>query len=836
VFLTNKIPALFLTILSVAVLSSGVALQAESATTKATSKSQPDKAAKKPTAKKQVAKKPAAKKAKAAKPGAKKVAAKKSAANKPATKEVSGFGSPDRPPAECVAVQNQPTRPAPPFEPDVISEADLAPVFQSAPARNAVRLMAEGQYQKARDLLLANSGKVISDHPLQARFLLARACTKAQDWICAESVLKGLEREIPLVSDHILFMRASAFFGLGRNDAALDLLDQIGSSSVLFRDAIKIKAEILVQMNRDSEAAEMLDKLITSGDADSDTISAFATALLSAGKRDRAVAEMRKAYFKSAWAGRSAFRLFLKGLGISVEPSHRETIDQSWALLNAQDSTKAIKTIEPLLKSKEKSDRCEAMEITARAQTKLRNHPEAFGNFNRLVAECQGQRDMAQILFLGIRSAYRSSNDSIGEDWARKLAAEYPDATFNDDIAVIRARMAITAGRHAQAEDILAESVKRWPNGDMADESRWLLAWSSIKAKKYTEAIRRLEDARASTAATSPYAPRFTYWNARILQRSSRNAEARKVYSECAARWPMTYHAILSLNRLADMDNISPDTVLQNVIDEAAALPGNHELTGRTFLSLGTGTIPSEGPIARALWFSQTGLPDLAAMTLSATPEDQTGAMWLKTLFLNMNGQFTPSHRAAKDILLKAPFWPQSWSAGYYRLAYPQPFAAEVTAAAAESSIDPMLVWAVIREESAFNAGVESWANATGLMQLIMPTAQSMAKIRGIKIDKNALRDPSVNTRLGATYLKKLLEKFKNPIVAIPGYNAGGGAISRWLDSENNVQVDEFVESIQASEARDYARKVFESYAAYTFLYGAGPDRVVKVQFNLAKN
>lgn len=831
-FLTNKIPASLLIILSVALLSSGLALQAESATKKAASKSLSDKAAKKPVN----AKKPTTKKATTAKPGAKKSAANKSTASKPTAKKPIVKKATAKPPADYTAVQTQPMRPAPPFEPDVISEADLTPVFQSAPAKKAVELMARGEYQKARDILLANGGAVISDHPLQARFLLARACTKAQDWICAESVLKGLEKEIPLVSDHILFMRASAFFGLGRNDAALDLLDQIGSASVLFRDAIKIKAEILVQLNRDSEAAEVLDKLVTSGEADSDTISAFATALLSAGKRDRAVSEMRKAYFKSAWAGRSAFRLFLKGLGISVEPSHRETIDHSWALLNAQDSAKAIKTIEPLLESKNKSDRCEAMEITARAQTKLRNHPDAFEKFNRIVAECQGQRDMAQILFLGIRSAYRSSNDSIGEDWARKLATEYPDATFNDDIAVIRARMAITAGRHAQAEDILAESVKRWPNGDMAHESRWLLAWSSIKAKKYSEAIRRLEDARSATAVTSTFASRFTYWNARILQRSNRNAEARKVYSECAATWPMTYHAILALNRLADMDNVSPDTVLQNIIDAAAALPGNHELTGRTFLSLGTGTIPSEGPIARALWFSQTGLPDLAAMTLSMTPDDQPGALWLKTLFLNMNGQFTPSHRAAKDMLLKAPFWPQSWSVGYYELAYPKPFAAEVTAAANESLIDPLLVWAVIREESAFNVGVESWANATGLMQLIMPTAQSMAKIRGIKIDKDRLRDPSVNTRLGATYLKKLLEKFNNPIVAIPGYNAGGGAISRWLDSESNAQVDEFVESIQASEARDYARKVFESYAAYTFLYGAGPNRVVKVQFSLAKN
>ena len=128
--------------------------------------------------------------------------------------------------------------------------------------------------------------------------------------------------------------------------------------------------------------------------------------------------------------------------------------------------------------------------------------------------------------------------------------------------------------------------------------------------------------------------------------------------------------------------------------------------------------------------------------------------------------------------------------------------------------------------------GIESRANAIGLMQLIMPTAESMAKRLKLTATPQTLRTPEVNVRLGSQYLAVLLARFKLPILAIPGYNAGGGAIGKHLKNNPGLPLDEFVETIGAQETRNYARKVFESYAAYRFLYNEGNDRFTRVDFN----
>ena len=177
------------------------------------------------------------------------------------------------------------------------------------------------------------------------------------------------------------------------------------------------------------------------------------------------------------------------------------------------------------------------------------------------------------------------------------------------------------------------------------------------------------------------------------------------------------------------------------------------------------------------------------------------------------------------------PFWPDAASTGYFQLAYPRPYASLVEAAAREAGIETALIWGVMRQESAFVAGIESRANAIGLMQLILPTAESMAKRLSLTATPRTLRQPEVNIRLGATYLSLLIRRFGQPLLAIPGYNAGGGAISKGLKANPGLPLDEFVETIGAEETRRYARKVFESYAAYRFLYNQGDDRFTRVEF-----
>ena len=85
---------------------------------------------------------------------------------------------------------------------------------------------------------------------------------------------------------------------------------------------------------------------------------------------------------------------------------------------------------------------------------------------------------------------------------------------------------------------------------------------------------------------------------------------------------------------------------------------------------------------------------------------------------------------------------------------YPLGWRAEIASAAQRAAVDPLLVAAVVREESSFNPLARSRVGARGLMQLMPDTARPLARARGMDFrDGDMLDDPAANVELGAAYL-----------------------------------------------------------------------------------
>jgi soluble lytic murein transglycosylase len=153
-------------------------------------------------------------------------------------------------------------------------------------------------------------------------------------------------------------------------------------------------------------------------------------------------------------------------------------------------------------------------------------------------------------------------------------------------------------------------------------------------------------------------------------------------------------------------------------------------------------------------------------------------------------------------------------------LAYPAPFQQIVQREAKRTGQSPALIYAIMREESAFDPDAESLADAFGLMQLIVPTARSIARPLGLPSDRASLKRPSVNIALGTGELARLANAFpENVLLAIPAYNAGPGNPKRWLRERPNADFDLWVELIPYVETRRYVKRVLSSRAAYAFLY-----------------
>ncbi|HBI23328.1 MAG TPA: lytic transglycosylase, partial [Nitrospiraceae bacterium] len=134
---------------------------------------------------------------------------------------------------------------------------------------------------------------------------------------------------------------------------------------------------------------------------------------------------------------------------------------------------------------------------------------------------------------------------------------------------------------------------------------------------------------------------------------------------------------------------------------------------------------------------------------------------------------------------------------------------------AAENGIDPLLIYALIREESRFNEEAISIAGAIGLMQIMPQTAATI--MNDTYGGRDTLFSPELNIALGTRFFAELLKRYKgNFILALAGYNAGPHIVSKWLEDREGLGVDEFIEDIPYKETREYVKRVFKSYMKYS--------------------
>jgi soluble lytic murein transglycosylase len=164
--------------------------------------------------------------------------------------------------------------------------------------------------------------------------------------------------------------------------------------------------------------------------------------------------------------------------------------------------------------------------------------------------------------------------------------------------------------------------------------------------------------------------------------------------------------------------------------------------------------------------------------------------------------------------------WPVGANRVRWQIAYPKGYWALLTKHAALNSVPIAMQIGIVREESGFNPLTESYANAIGLTQMIPPTAKDFSKGTGINPTRENLRDPEKNVTIGSKFLGSLFKQWKNYALLVPpSYNAGPGAVKRWLKLRGTWPGDEFIEAIVDDQARNYSKRVLGSFFTYTWLY-----------------
>jgi soluble lytic murein transglycosylase len=405
--------------------------------------------------------------------------------------------------------------------------------------------------------------------------------------------------------------------------------------------------------------------------------------------------------------------------------------------------------------------------------------------------------------------SYGRAGDSAGfVEQMTRLVDTSPGTRLAEEGLYLLAQAAIDAGEPDQARAYLNRQLAAYPKGPWADDALWLLGWLAYKGRDLDAAVASWDRLLTEEPVSVWKAPAL-YWRGRALEASQRRTGAIQAYRAVLTTVPdQTYYWFLARERLARLGKSvpPPPTPAEAAEQPAAASSGIHAKKARGLREL--------------------GLTEEAADQYSAqvrvSPEDRAGISEACRGFLDLE-RFDRAVSLAR-LILRPWLVQQDGRApirGYWQCAYPRGYWPMVQRYAQQEALDPLLVTALIREESGFAPRIISSAGAKGLMQLMPQTAEQTVRGRSARgIPTAPLEDPEVNIRVGTMHLADLLRDYGGNLrLSLAGYNAGAAQVRRWQDRYGFADEEEFTEDIPYTETRNYVKRVLGSYQRYTGLF-----------------
>ncbi|MFW5932370.1 MAG: transglycosylase SLT domain-containing protein, partial [Desulfohalobiaceae bacterium] len=289
----------------------------------------------------------------------------------------------------------------------------------------------------------------------------------------------------------------------------------------------------------------------------------------------------------------------------------------------------------------------------------------------------------------------------------------------------------------------------------------------------------------------------WRYWQARALQETGREEQAREIYQDLAQG--MQYYSLLAADRLdkeyrfrhqpaqADM-NLLLKLWDHACLQRAVELFHLQRLTeARREWIQGLQGSSADSYLAAAVLAKELDWPDRAIFAAASVPDFQ-------------------------DLNIK----------------FPLNYQKQIQARGLSLDLDQAWILALIRQESAFMQEARSAAGALGLMQVMPGTGREIARQLGEDFSHPLqLLHPENNIRYGTFYLRRQLDFFQDSLpLASAAYNAGRSNVLSWISSRGRLPSEIWVESIPFAETRRYVKKILSYTAVYENRLQQRPTKV----------
>jgi soluble lytic murein transglycosylase len=379
--------------------------------------------------------------------------------------------------------------------------------------------------------------------------------------------------------------------------------------------------------------------------------------------------------------------------------------------------------------------------------------------------------------------------------------------------------------------DILGEM---FPGTEQAQEGLFMggtMAYNAGNVAMAAQLFGRLAEIGTGENKAAAY-----LWVGRLYQGDGKPDLAQQAFQAATAADPGGYYSIRADDLLNGRGPFQPPANVTFDFDEGAQISEAEAWLRTTFNITQTGALyPLSDQLAndprmirgRELMIvgASTTAYEAAEIEFNALREDYKTdplSTYQLAIFFRDEGLYRLSITAAADLITAANLDTTQAPSYIARLRYPVYYKDLVVPDAQKYNLDPLLVFALIRQESLFEGFATSYAAAQGLMQIVPSTGEEIAGRLGWPDYQNSdVYRPYVNVEFGTFYLRWVMDNFADglPYVALAGYNGGPGNASQWL-SISGPDLDLFVQTIGYDETREYVRRIYEQYNVYRTLYG----------------
>lgn len=648
----------------------------------------------------------------------------------------------------------------------------------------------------------------------EVRFVRARVALELDDAPAALTLLEGLHTAVPQLAPQIAEARARAQLRVGPFAEAAQYFEQRGDTESLLSAATAYERDLALP-----KARMALDRVLARLGKSKRTRSAEvraraqrATLATQVGDRGTALADYRWLALAAPLRPESDLALKVLDGNAATRLSKSEHLDRASKLSEAGrvDATEA----ELALLAKAPGSPAPIGRMTYLRAFALyaarSNYSKAAELFERSAREAPDNAPRA--LFFAARALSRAQLDERAIAGYERVARQFPKTDWAEQAQYLSARLRFIAGDYLKARGLydkyLAAFGKRARFGNDASYERGLCALETDQPLSAAPAFARL----ATLAKDRKNRARLRYLEALSLALGNHKEKATEAFTEVARSEPLSFFGLAARGRLGIVGAPQPPLIAEG----AASAP-------YTPLAL---TLPADVAALNRVGLARDAERELmhqeASVSRAYAPRSTEALCQAYGALGVAERRYRVAQSAVRGTILDfAPTVANTWAWDCF---YPRPYESLVQAAAQRENLSPSLLFAIMRQESAFDPGAGSTAGACGLLQLIVPTARRVADKLNEPFVESSLMCPNDNVRYGASYLAQLSGYFDGNLALVAAaYNAGPEAVFRWLSAPEKIGMDAFVARIPFEETRTYVERVLGNLARYQYLSGGAP-------------